>query len=133
MNNSSIYNQDLHIRPTTAKAVVKAVELLYSVDAVDYCEVQTIRMVLNSLARSGGLPHEPEKRLLDIHEVATKLAVGESTLKRLLSEGAINLPKIRIGGAVRFRLGDVERLMDEIEDEDELRANKGGAMTSECK
>jgi len=90
---------------------------LYSVDAVDYSEVQAIRMALNSLARSGDLPHEPEKRLMDLHEVAKKLSLGESTLKRLLAEGSINLPKVRLGGAVRFRLADVERLVDGIEDD----------------
>lgn len=90
---------------------------MYSVDAVDYSEVQAIRMALNSLARNGDLPHEPEKRLMDLHEVAEKLSLGESTLKRLLAEGSINLPKVRLGGAVRFRLADVERLVDGIEDD----------------
>ena len=90
---------------------------MYSVDALDYSEVQAIRMALNGLAKHGELPTEPEKRLLDLHAVAEKLSLGESTLKRLLADGSINLPKVRLGGAVRFRLADVERLVDGIEDD----------------
>ena len=117
MNTKPPQTISLRIRLTTAKSVIKAVELLYSVDALDYSEVQAIRMALNGLAKHGELPTEPEKRLLDLHAVAEKLSLGESTLKRLLADGSINLPKVRLGGAVRFRLADVERLVDGIEDD----------------
>ncbi len=106
------------MRPTSAKAIVKAVELLYSVDAVDFSELQTARFAMNALAKKGEMPQEPEKRLLDLHQVAEKLAIGESTLKRLLAEGSVNLPKVRIGGNVRFRLADVEKLIDNVSEEE---------------
>ena len=104
----------LRLRPTSAKAIIKAVELLYAVDAVDFSELQTTRFVMNALAKKGEMPREPEKRLLDLHQVAEKLAIGESTLKRLLAEGSINLPKVRIGGNVRFQLADVEGVVDNV-------------------
>ena len=107
-------HQSLRIRYASVKTIVKAVALLYDVDAISWDELQTIRLVLNALAKRGELPQEPEKRLLDLHEVAVKLSIGESTLKRLLAEGDIDLPKVRIGGAVRFRLADVERLVDGV-------------------
>ena len=111
-NNTNI---TLRIRSPTAKAIVRAATMLFDLGVIEFSELQTVRAVMNSLARRGELPPEPEKRLVDIHEVAEKLAVGESTLKRLLADGSIALPKVRIGGAVRFRLADVNRLIDAAE------------------
>lgn len=105
----------MRIRATTAHVVAKAVALLYEVDVIDYQEQCAIKTALNELAKRGTLPPEPEKRLLDLHEVAARLSIGESTLKRMLADDAIALPKVRIGGAVRFRLADVERLIDGVE------------------
>ena len=117
------HNAVLRLRPTTAKAIVKAATLLFDVDAIDFDELATVRVAMNALARRGELPSEPEKRLLDLHSVAEKLAIGESTLKRMLADGTINLPKVRIGGNVRFRLADVERLIDDIEMETDEKKN----------
>ena len=94
-----------------------AAKLFFDLEILDFQQFQSVRVVLNSLAKRGELPPEPEKRLVDIHEVASKLALGESTLKRLLADGSIALPKVRIGGNVRFRLADVEALMDVVEEE----------------
>ena len=74
-----------------------------------------MKLALNSIAKLGELPSEPEKRLLNLHDVSEKLAVADPTLKKLLAEGTIALPKVRIGGSVRFRLADVERLVDNVE------------------
>ncbi len=107
----------MRIRLITAKAINRAATMLFDLGVIEFSELQAVRAAINSLARRGELPPEPEKRLVDIHEVAEKLAIGESTLKRLLADGSIALPKIRIGGNVRFRLADVEALMDVIEEE----------------
>ena len=113
-------NKTLRIRLTTAKAINRVATMLFDLGVIEFSELQTVRAVMNSLARRGELPPEPEKRLVDIHEVAEKLAIGESTLKRLLADGSITLPKVKIGGAVRFRLADVESLMNNIESGSEL-------------
>ncbi len=111
-------HEDLRIRPTAAQAVAKAVVLLYECNMMDYQEMLNVKAALKHMARNGTLPNEPEKRLLDLRAVADKLSIGESTLKRLLADGSINLPKVRIGGAVRFRLADVERLIDGVDIEE---------------
>ena len=108
-------SNSLRIRPTTAHAVAKAVTMLYELDVIDFQEQGAIKTALNSLAKRGTLPPEPEKRLLDLHEVAARLSIGESTLKRMLADNAIALPKVRIGGNIRFRIADVERLIDGVE------------------
>ena len=105
---------NLHIRPASAKAIVRTAKMLCDLDVISFDEVGVIRHAMRSLARNGTLPTEPEKRLLDLHEVAQKLSIGESTLKRLLAAKAIALPKVKIGGAIRFRLADVEALMDNV-------------------
>ncbi|MBR6372047.1 MAG: helix-turn-helix domain-containing protein [Victivallales bacterium] len=115
MKHDSSISSNMRIRPTTAKIVVKAMLLFYEADVVSWEEVQAIRYVLTELAKKGEMPKEPEKRLLDLHQVADILAIGESTLKRGLAEGRIPLPKVRIGGAVRFRWEDVVKLIDAIE------------------
>ena len=117
MKNSSTAAKTWRIRPSAAKYLVKVAMLLFDLDVIEFSELQTVRAVMNSLARRDELPPEPEKRLLDLHEVAEKLAIGESTLKRLLADGTIALPKVKIGGNVRFRLSDVEALMEPREGE----------------
>jgi len=119
-------NITLRIRLTTAKAINRAATMLFDLGIIEFSELQTVRAVMNSLARRGELPPEPEKRLVDIHEVSDRLALGESTIKRLLSEGSIKLPKVRIGGNVRFRLADVEALMDvvEVNNEKEVKTSE---------
>ena len=107
----------MKIRPTTAQKVAKAVSCLYDFDVLDYQELCVIKTALNELARRGTLAPDPEKRLLDLHEVSSVLSLGESTLKRGLSDGSIPLPKVRIGGAVRFRWEDVVKLIDSVEPE----------------
>ena len=107
----------LKIRTSSAKVVTKAALLFYEAGVVSWEEVQAIRYVLTGLAKKGEMPKEPDKRLLDLHQVADLLAIGESTLKRGLADGSIPLPKVRIGGAVRFRWEDVVKLIDSIEPE----------------
>lgn len=108
---ASISNGNGKIRKTSASAVAKAASFLYEIDALSWNELQAIRLALRNLARDDQCPPEPEKRLVDLHEVARMLSIAESTLKRLLAEGSIKLPKVKIGGNVRFRLADVECLM----------------------
>ena len=107
----------LHLRTSSARALCRAAYLLFEVDALTWDEYLAARHVFNTLAKRGELPREPERRLLDLHQVAEKLAIAESTLKRLLAEGSINLPKVRIGGNVRFRLADVEALVDNVSED----------------
>ena len=106
----------MKIRQVTAKNVAKTLTCLYELDVMDYQELCAIKTALNEMARNGTLGTPPEKRLLDLHAVASALSLGESTLKRGLADGSIQLPKVRIGGAVRFRYEDVVRLVDSVEE-----------------
>ena len=104
------------IRPETARLGVAASKVLFEADAIGFSELAAIREALTGLSRA--TPEKPEKRLVDLHEVARILAVSEQSLKRWLADGYIYLPKVRIGqGAVRFRLSDVEQLIDNVEDD----------------
>ena len=105
------------IRPATAELAGKAISVLWEADAIAWEELKAIQMALRELAKRGELPREPEKRLLDLHQVSERLAIAESTLKRLLAEGNITLPKVRIGGNVRFRVADVEALVDNVSED----------------
>lgn len=87
-------------------------------DTISFEELGVIKATMQELARAGLLPREPEKRLVDLHEVSRLLAVSEQSLKRWLANGTINLPKVRLGeGAVRFRVSDIEQLIDNVEDD----------------
>ena len=110
-------NRCSHIRKTSAQSAIKAVELLYSVDAIEWTELQSIRYALNELAKTGLLPQQPEDKLVSQEQVAEALNIGLSTLKRLLSNGEIVLPHKKIGGAIRYRWKDVVAYMDSVDDE----------------
>lgn len=49
--------------------------------------------------------------LIDVQEVARLLTVSPRTVWRWLSQGELPAP-VRIGGSVRWRLGDVRRWID---------------------
>ena len=115
-------NHPLCIRQTMAQFISAVAMAAYKTDMMSWAELGTIKWSMQELAKTGLLPREPEKRLLDLHQVSKKLSIGESTLKRLLAQGTINLPKVHIRGAVRFRLADVERLVDDVEG-----VNNGGS------
>ena len=113
--NIEIFN--LRIRPTSAKAIAKAAELLYSVDAVDYNELQAVRVALNTMVRRGKvLPEQAEDKLVSQEQVAEALNIGLSTLKRLISSGEVNLPRRKVGGAIRYRWKDVVAFMDAVDE-----------------
>ena len=122
MKNPIPPSSPLRIRQATAQFMSAVATAAFKTDVMSWEELGAIKWSMQELAKTGLLPREPEKRLLDLHQVAEKLALGESTLKRLIAEGTIDLPKVRIGGAVRFRLADVERLIDGVECEQ----SKGG-------
>lgn len=109
---SNNINPPKHLREATAKAISKAVDLLYSVDAVDYNEVCIVKSALKSLAKSGELPAPPEEKLVSQEQVAEVLGVGLSTLKRLLASGEVVLPRKMVGGSVRYRWKDVVSWMN---------------------
>lgn len=49
-------------------------------------------------------------RLLTVDQVAEGLAISTATVYRLVA--AKELPKVRIGGSTRFRVADVETLIE---------------------
>jgi hypothetical protein len=52
--------------------------------------------------------------LLDVFETATLLKVSPRTVYTKAWRQRIGLPTYRIGGVLRFRLDDVEHLLDEL-------------------
>jgi excisionase family DNA binding protein len=52
----------------------------------------------------------PTPRLLREREVAELFALTERTIRRLRTQGEI--PYVRIGGSVRYRVEDIERLIN---------------------
>lgn len=60
--------------------------------------------------QGGGGQNSPTG-LLRMDEVVDLLALSESKVRRLTGDGS--LPTVRIGGSVRFRPEDVERLVEE--------------------
>jgi len=55
--------------------------------------------------------YEPAKaRLLTIEQVAYRLAVSPATVRRLMNTGA--LPRVTVGGSVRFEPADVIALIE---------------------
>lgn len=52
--------------------------------------------------------------LIDVDEVARRLAVSAQTVRRLVAAGQFPAP-IRVGRSVRWRLADVEAWIDEQE------------------
>jgi predicted DNA-binding transcriptional regulator AlpA len=53
----------------------------------------------------------PPRRLIGVREVATMLGVSIASVWRLRAAG--RLPKaVRLGGAVRWRLREIERFID---------------------
>lgn len=55
--------------------------------------------------------------LLTTEEVASKLHLSNNTIRKMVKEG--RLPVIKIGGAVRYALEDVEMLLAPVEKKDE--------------
>lgn len=102
------------IRASTARFMTDLAKAAFENDTISFEELGVIRMAMKELAKTGLLPREPEKRLVDINEVSRLLTISVTSLKRWLANGTINLPKVRLGGAVRFRLSDVEALMGNI-------------------
>lgn len=50
-------------------------------------------------------------QLLTAHQVASMLAIGRSTVYKLTVTG--KLPAVKLGSSVRYRLSDVEKLIEE--------------------
>jgi excisionase family DNA binding protein len=82
-----------------------------------------------SLARASALPtpaSEPDDALLDVHEVAARLGVSESTVYERRAE----IGGVKIGAAVRFSRGALKEYMagSRADDDDALRDRSGGVV-----
>jgi predicted DNA-binding transcriptional regulator AlpA len=59
-----------------------------------------------------------EEPLIDIDELARRLKIAPKTIRNKLSEGTWPIPPVRIGGALRWRPGDVSRAVNELYEKD---------------
>ena len=99
------------IRPSTAKLVAKLIYPLTDSGVITIPEYREISAQLKHLAAKGELMPAIEPRLMNTAETAAALGIGVSNLKKMLRDGTLDLPKRRIGTAVRFRSTDVTRLI----------------------
>lgn len=63
-----------------------------------------------SLSDTSSRPTEQLPELLTAHELAAALRVSVSTVRRLAARGEIP-PPVRVGRSVRWRRGDIARLL----------------------
>ena len=74
-----------------------------------------LRNVLESMnasqviAAAQAYPRSPQERLISKREGAKLLAVSTRTLDRISEKGV--LEKVHVNGSVRFRLGDINRII----------------------
>jgi excisionase family DNA binding protein len=52
-----------------------------------------------------------DTRLIDVHAAAGKLSVAESAIYKLAGSG--RLPSVKVGGRLRFRVADIEKLIEQ--------------------
>ncbi len=58
--------------------------------------------------RNSYIPEHGNSPLLDTPQAARTLKVAEATLRSARSRKSLDLPFIRVGGAIRYRLEDIE-------------------------
>ena len=79
-------------------------------------EVVVRRAVADAIRQEiGGSVEDRPPLLLDIHQVARALGVGQSTVRRLIASG--ELRSVRCMRAIRVRMEDIEAMLKRTEDE----------------
>ena len=115
-------NNPSPIRPKTVKLIAQLLRPLVDESVVSVGEATEIQAQLKHLAAKGTLLPAVEPRLLTQQQVADRLAISVSLLKKLERGGELQgLPRRMVGpSAVRYRNYDVARYIaaDDATEED---------------
>ena len=106
------------IQKTTLQAISRFLKILADMDDISVAEMNEINLNLKHLREKGTLRPAVPNKLIDRKELCSLLSISLSNLKRLEKTGDINIPIVRIGSTLRYRLHDVYNFIEgkEIED-----------------
>ena len=99
--------KDIKIQHSTLRAISRFLKILCDTDVVGVQEMNEINLNLKHLREKGTLHPAIPNRLIDRKELCSILSLSLSNLKRLEKSGEIDIPIIRIGSTLRYRLRDV--------------------------
>lgn len=103
-------DQNLVLRPTTAKLVARIVALLTDFGLVTTREYQTIAATLNHLARHGTPLPAVQRRLIRAREAAELFDISYSEFRKI--EKTLPLRRRTIGKSVRYYLPEIVLLLE---------------------
>ena len=95
------------IQASTLRAISRFLKILADMDDISVQEMNEINLNLKHLREKGTLRPGVPNRLIDRKELCTILSISLSNLKRLEKSGDIDIPILRIGSTLRYRLHDV--------------------------
>ena len=103
-------DQNLVLRPVTAKLVARIILPLIDTGLVNIYEYHTITATLNHIARHGSPLPEVQRRLIKPQETADLLGISYSELRKI--EKTLPIRRRTIGKSVRYYLPEVVTLME---------------------
>ena len=103
---------NIKIQHTTLRAISRFLKILVDTDVVSVQEMNEININLKHLREKKSLCPAVPNRLIDRKDLSSLLSVSVSTLKRLEQTGDIDIPIIRIGSTLRYRLHDAHRFFE---------------------
>jgi predicted DNA-binding transcriptional regulator AlpA len=86
-------------------------------DVISNSEYWEVIRQLKNLSEKGMVAPVTPNRLIDRKELCSILGLSLSNLKRLEKNGGVNIPIIRLGSTLRYRLHDVLRFIEEFQTE----------------
>lgn len=110
---------NVKIKNSTIRAISRFLKILCDTDVVGVQEMNEINSQLKSIYERGTLRPTTPNKLLDRNELSLLLSVSVSTLKRLEKTGDIDIPILRIGSTLRYRLHDVHAFLDSLGGEED--------------
>ena len=105
-------DQNLVLRPVTAKLVARIVAPLVDAGLVTSHEYHTITASLNHVARHGTPLPAVQRRLVRPQETAELLGISYSELRKI--EKTLPIRRRTIGKSVRYYLPEVVTLMESV-------------------
>ena len=103
-------DQNLVLRPVTAKLVARIILPLIDTGLVNIYEYHTITATLNHIARHGSPLPAVQRRLIKPQETAELLGISYSELRKI--DKTLPIRRRTIGKSVRYYLPEVVTLME---------------------
>ena len=105
------------IRFQTVRLVKRVLSPWMEEGIISNPEYREIIHQLKHLSEKGRLAPEVPNRVIKRPELAEILGLSLSNLKKLEKEGHINIPILRVGRSIRYRLHDAFRFIDEFQED----------------